>query len=128
MNRTLHVYPFVLASFQYSSKEELLEHILECDIVIYDITQNLDQIAEAMWVLDEIHSNFDKVTHQMVFILLSTVMTWAKSKPLDPVSFDLSLLSERAKRELTDCRMIQKFPSQKRIIEGGKRTPTFGST
>lgn len=71
--------------FQYSTKEELLEHVIDCDIVIYDITQNPDQIEEALWILDGIHSNFDRVNHQIVFILLSTVMTWAKSKPLDPV-------------------------------------------
>lgn len=34
----------------------------------------------------EIHSDLEKVDKPKMFILISTVMTWAKSKSLDPVS------------------------------------------
>lgn len=34
----------------------------------------------------ELHSDLDKIEKPKMFILISSVMTWAKSKPLDPVS------------------------------------------
>jgi len=39
--------------------------------------------------ITEIHSDLDKIEKSKMFILISTVMTWAKSKPLDPVSIDI---------------------------------------
>ena len=71
---------------QYETKEQLYEHLVECDIIIYDITQDPDQIDEALWAITELHSDLEKIETQKVFILLTTVMTWAKSKPIDPVS------------------------------------------
>jgi len=57
---------------------------------VYDITDNPDQIDEAAWAVSEIHADLEHVEKQKMFILISSVMTWARSKPLDPVStFDL---------------------------------------
>ena len=36
----------------------------------------------------EIHSDLDKIEKPKMFILVSSVMTWARSKPLDPVSIN----------------------------------------
>lgn len=38
------------------------------------------------FIFTEIHSDLEKIEKPKMFILISTVMTWAKSKPLDPVS------------------------------------------
>jgi len=43
-----------------------------------------------MYVLLEIHSDIDNIVADLqrpyVFILISTVLTWARSKPVDPVN------------------------------------------
>ena len=36
--------------------------------------------------VSELHSDLDKIEKPKMFILISSVLTWAKSKPLDPVS------------------------------------------
>ena len=36
---------------QYDSKEQVYEHLVECDIIVYDITEDPDQIDEAVWAV-----------------------------------------------------------------------------
>ena len=36
---------------QYTTKEDLLPHLLECDIIMYDITGSPDQVDEATWAV-----------------------------------------------------------------------------
>ena len=72
--------------FQTSNKEELLEQLMECDVVIYDIIQDPQQVDEACWAISALNSELERIDKPKIFILLSTVMTWAKSKPADPVS------------------------------------------
>ena len=37
--------------YQFPEKEQMLEHLAECDIVVYDITGDADQIDEATWAV-----------------------------------------------------------------------------
>jgi len=66
-----------------------MEQLLECDVIIYDITQDPEQVDEACWTISALHSQLDKIDKPKMFILLSTVMTWAKTKPVDPVNVEL---------------------------------------
>ena len=59
---------------------------MECDVVIYDITQDANQVDEACWAIESIGNQLDKIEKPKTFILLSSVMTWAKTKPVDPVN------------------------------------------
>ena len=36
---------------QYDSKEDLYQHIVECDVIIYDITEDPEQIDKAVWII-----------------------------------------------------------------------------
>lgn len=59
---------------------------MECDVIIYDIIQDAEQVDEACWAVSALNNEIDKIDKPKTFILLSTIMTWAKSKPADPVS------------------------------------------
>jgi adenylate kinase len=58
---------------------------MECDVIIYDIIHDNDQLNEACWAVTSLHSELERIDKPKVFILLSTAMTWAKCKPADPV-------------------------------------------
>ena len=44
-------YKRLISHFQYESKEQLYEHLVECDVIVYDITEDPDQIDEAVWAV-----------------------------------------------------------------------------
>ncbi len=39
------------------------------------------KIDEAVWACQKLESIINELDHQITFILLSTVMTWAKTQP-----------------------------------------------
>lgn len=81
--------------------------MLSCDIIIYHVTGLNSQVEEALWAVEctysihdlthniiviiiivsiALHQELASFTSQKVFICVSSVLTWARSKPLDPVS------------------------------------------
>lgn len=87
LNKTRDKPFYIKDILQYKTKEELLEHLIECDMIVYDITEEPSAIDEAVWVVSELHADLERIEKPKMFILVSSVMTWANSKPLDPVSF-----------------------------------------
>ena len=45
---------FAVLFCSITSKEDLLPHLLECDIIVYDITGSPDQVDEATWAVSGI--------------------------------------------------------------------------
>ncbi|XP_018338500.1 PREDICTED: adenylate kinase 7-like [Trachymyrmex septentrionalis] len=93
-------YPEDVIVINSDDKDLFLSELMTCGILIYDITQEPDQIKEACWVLKEIIKmleNMKKISPKAFkqkeptrhFILISTIMTWAFTKPLDPADPDL---------------------------------------
>ena len=64
----------------------MIEHLMEADVIIYDITQDATQVDEACWAISALHSELEKIDKHKIFILLSPLLTWAKTKPADPVN------------------------------------------
>lgn len=72
------------------------DEILRCHFIIYDITKYPSEISKAPKTLSILTQQLDEIakigpkTYEnfnelKVFILISSVMTWALTKPLDPV-------------------------------------------
>lgn len=70
---------------------------MECDVIIYDIIQDPSQVDEACWAISALHSEIDKIDKPKIFILVSPILTWAKTKPADPVTMTFSLIDYSTK-------------------------------
>ncbi|CAF3808795.1 unnamed protein product [Rotaria sp. Silwood1] len=73
--------PFVQEIIQYKDRNQLGDYLKEMSVIIYDITQDPEQIDEAVWTCQKLESIINELDHPITFILLSTVMTWAKTQP-----------------------------------------------
>ncbi|XP_076023639.1 adenylate kinase 7a [Genypterus blacodes] len=91
---------FVLQQYHSPSRDELLQSLLECDVVLYNVSENTtqEQVEEAMWAVAVLRSSMETFINRKVFILISSLMTWAKVKPVDEEDVNVPLTEEDYKR------------------------------
>ncbi|KAK2150919.1 hypothetical protein LSH36_382g01056 [Paralvinella palmiformis] len=111
---------FVKEVIQYETKEQLYEHMTECDIILYDVTEDPDQIDEAVWAVSELHADLERIEKQKMFILISTVMTWARSKPLDPDDTEIPFTEDDYRRRKPHPNFKEHISAEKTIMKLGK--------
>ncbi|XP_076605014.1 adenylate kinase 7 [Chaetodon auriga] len=120
--------PNVLEEYLHLNRDELLSKLLDCDVVIYNITQHADQVEEALWAVSALHKEMGHFNGPKMFILISTVMTWACSKPFDPEDLDLPFTDEMFWRRRAHPNFKQHIDLEKRVVKLGKTNRTLFST
>ncbi|XP_051265547.1 adenylate kinase 7-like [Dicentrarchus labrax] len=93
---------FLLEQYESPTRDELLGRLLECDVVVYNISENAtkQQVEEATWAIEALHAEMENFKSRKMFILVSTVMTWALTKPQNPdeTSNNILLTEEEFRR------------------------------
>ncbi|XP_070705681.1 adenylate kinase 7-like [Pempheris klunzingeri] len=91
---------FLLEQYRSPTQDELLERLLQCDVVVYNISESAtkQQIEEATWAITALHAEMESFNSRKMFILVSTVMTWAMTKPQNPDETDVLLTEEEFRR------------------------------
>ncbi|XP_063765766.1 adenylate kinase 7 isoform X2 [Eleginops maclovinus] len=117
--------PYVLEEYLHLNRDQLLSKLMDCDIVIYNITQHAEQLEEACWAASALHNEMERFTRPKMFILVSTVMTWACSKPVDP---DVPFTDEIFRRRRAHPNFRQHIDLEKRVVKMGKSNRTLFST
>ncbi|XP_037652086.1 adenylate kinase 7 isoform X1 [Sebastes umbrosus] len=117
--------PHVLEEYRQLNRDELLSKLMDCDVVIYNITQHAEQVEEAFWAVTALHKEMDHFSGPKMFILVSTVMTWACSKPDQP---DTPFTDELFRIRKAHPNFRQHIDLEKRVVKIGKTNRKLLST
>ncbi|XP_063919544.1 adenylate kinase 7-like [Zophobas morio] len=108
------------------------EDILRCGFIIYDITRIPTEISKALKTLSILTQQLEEVkavgpkayehfNEKKTFILISTVMTWAKTKPLDPDDPDLPFSEVDYRKRRPHPNFKDHYNCEKEVIKIGQK-------
>ncbi|NXQ52349.1 KAD7 kinase, partial [Anthoscopus minutus] len=111
---------FAKETYAVPSREALLSHLLECEIVLYNITEDANQIEEATWAATALHKEIETFSKQKLFILISTIMTWANTKPPDPENPETPFTDEYFRKRKSHPSFMDYINAEKHVAKLGK--------
>jgi len=111
---------YLCECIQYEDKEDLIEHFKDCDIIIYNITEDKEIIDEAVWAVSYLTSELDTFETQKMFVLISTCLTWANTKPMDPEDPDIPFTEDEFRRRKPHNNFKEHVSAEKVVTKMGK--------
>ncbi|XP_054474761.1 adenylate kinase 7-like [Anoplopoma fimbria] len=113
---------FLLEQYVSPTRDELLERLLECDVVVYNISESAtqQQIEEATWVIEALTAEMENIKSRKIFILVSTVMTWAMTKSQNPEETYFLLTEEEFRRRRPHPNFRNHYNVEKLVLKLGR--------
>ncbi|KAM6964998.1 adenylate kinase 7-like [Aplochiton taeniatus] len=95
---------------------------MECDVVVYNLSEYVtpEQLEQATWAITTLNAQMDSFKSQKIFILISTVMTWAMSKPLDQEDPEAVMTEDDFRRKRPPNNFKENSNLEKLVLKLGK--------
>ncbi|KAM9786542.1 adenylate kinase 7 isoform X1 [Syngnathus typhle] len=122
------VRPFVLEAYVQLRRANVLQKLMECDVIIYNITGHPEQVDEARWAVTALHDNKRHFKRPKMFILISTVMTWACSEPISSDELELPFTDDDFRRRIPHPNFKKHLELEKLVGKMGKMDRALFST
>ncbi|NXF70598.1 KAD7 kinase, partial [Sclerurus mexicanus] len=119
---------FAQEIYAVSPQDEFLSHLLACEVVLYNITEDADQIEEATWAASALHKEIENFERPKLFILISTIMTWANTKLPDPENPETPFTDEDYRTRKSHPNFMDHINAEKLIVKLGKTNKNKFST
>jgi len=111
---------YLCECIQYEYKEELVDCFKDCDIIIYNITEDKEIVDEAVWAVSHLNSELGTFETQKMFVLISTCLTWASTKPLDPEDPEIPFTEDEFRRRKPHNNYKEHISAEKIVTKMGK--------
>ncbi|XP_076873928.1 adenylate kinase 7a [Brachyhypopomus gauderio] len=110
---------FACEEYSALSRDELLQRLMKCDIIVYNISEAAEVTEEATWAISALHSEIEHFGCPKMFILVSTLMTWAMTKPA-PDDPEMPLTEDDYRHRRPHPNFREQTSAEKLVLKLGK--------
>ncbi|XP_031437651.1 adenylate kinase 7a isoform X2 [Clupea harengus] len=119
---------FIVEEYSSDKKDELYQRLTDCDVIVYNITEDVNELNEATWAITALHGYIEHFGAPKIFILVTPLMTWALTKPPDPSDTDLTLTEDDFRRRKPHANYKELSILEKTVLRLGKTRKSRLST
>eukprot|EP00040_Diaphanoeca_grandis_P042784 m.265967 g.265967 ORF g.265967 m.265967 type:complete len:687 (+) comp64686_c0_seq1:174-2234(+) len=114
--------PKWLSELVENTEEGIKAAVLTCDYILWDISSNQNQVEKGYQAINGIYENMEEYTGSKLFVCVSTVFCWGKTRPSDPEDLEAPIREDEYRRRRAHDKYRRHIDLEKHITKCGKQT------